>query len=361
METDTTEPPAELEDIQAEVKPDLLWSRDLGDGSEELYLKLQPAFAEGRVLSADREGVVSAYDSQTGEELWTVKTELDISGGPGTGPGVVLVGSSDGEVVAFSAADGTILWRAQLSSEVLAAPVASGTVAVARTGDGKLFGLSLQDGTRLWVYDRTVPVLTLRGTSTPAIAGDAVVAGFDSGRLVALRLEDGLPVWERRIAVPRGRSELERLVDIDADPVIRDEVVYAVSFQGRVVALDLLSGDTLWRRDMSSHSGLGVGSRNVYVTDDRSHIWALDRQSSGSLWRQQGLQARSVTAPAPTRDGNTVVVADFEGYVHWLAVDDGRIVGRAKVGGGVIANPIVVDDTVFVLDREGELSAFVLE
>ena len=356
VEESTAEPPTELQPVKAEIEPIEIWTRNVGDGVSEEFLKLRPAYAGQRLFAAEREGEVSAYNLQDGNQLWSVRTELDISGGPGVAEGHVLVGTSDGEVVAFEATRGAVKWRARLSSEVLAAPTGAQGIVVARTNDGKLFGLSLSDGKRLWVYDRSVPVLTLRGTSSPVVTGDLVIAGFDSGRLVALRLANGLPVWERRIAMARGRSELERLVDIDADPIVRDGVVYAVSFQGRVMALDLTTGDTIWQRDMSSHSGMGIGPNNVYVTDERSHVWALDRSNSGSLWRQQNLQGRNLTAPGVL--SSVVVMADFEGYVHWLSVDDGRIMARTRVGAGVIAPPVVVDDQVYILDQDGEITAY---
>lgn len=356
VETSTAEPPAELQAVEAEFEPVKLWTRDVGDGVREEFLKLRPTFSHGRLCAAERGGEVSAYDLKDGNRLWTVNTELHISGGPGIADNLVLVGTSDGEVVAFASSDGAIKWRANLSSEVLAAPTGAQGVAVARTNDGKLFGLSLADGKRLWVYDRSVPVLTLRGTGSPVVAGELVIAGFDSGRLVALRLNDGLPAWERRIAIARGRTELERLVDIDADPIVRDDIVYAVGFQGRVVALDLRTGNTIWQRDMSSHSGMGIGPNNVYVTDERSHVWALDRQNSGSLWRQQALQARALTAPGVLR--TVVVVADFEGYVHWLSIEDGHIMARTRVGAGVTAQPVVVGGKLYVLDQDGEITAY---
>ena len=354
--TDTAEPPAELKEVQATIEVQEVWSKRVGDGVSEQYLKLRPAIANGRLYAADRDGEVSAYDASTGELLWSTKTGFPISGGPGVGPGVALIGTSDGEVIALDSSSGEQRWLAQVSSEVLAPPVSGETVVVARTGDGKLYGLDLATGERRWVYDRSVPALSLRGTSTPAVHDGQLVAGFDSGYLVSIELETGLTMWERQIAVPRGRSELERLVDIDADPIIADNTIYAVSFQGRLAALDMRSGEFIWRRDMSSHTGLSLDDTNIYVSDEHSHVWALDRDNSGSLWRQQELQARALTAPAAV--DNYVVTADFEGHVHWMAKDDGHLVARTQVGDGVIAPPLVYQGKVFIYDRGGRITVY---
>ena len=208
----------------------------------------------------------------------------------------------------------------------------------------------------MWVYDRTAPVLTLRGTSSPALAEGAAIAGFDNGQVVAIALGNGQPLWETRVAVPRGRSELERMVDIDADPIIVDNAVYAVTYQGQIAALELFSGQVIWRRDMSSHAGLGVGPDNVYVTDDTSHVWALDRANSASLWRQSKLEARRVSPPAVF--GDFVVVGDLEGYVHWLRKDDGQFVARVRVdSSGIVAAPVATPFAVYVYGSGGELAA----
>lgn len=354
--TDNTEPPAELVDFDPELKIEEVWSRSIGAGVSRFYLKLRPMIAGGRVYVADRKGSVSAFDAENGEQIWQTDTGIPASGGPGGGDGLILVGSSDGNVVALDAGTGAEKWRAKVSSEVLSAPSAADGVAVVRTIDGKLFGLDVADGSRIWVYDRTVPVLTLRGTSTPALSDGTAVAGFDSGRIVAVSLKNGQTLWNTVVAEPRGRSELERLVDIDADPVIEDQTVYVVTFQGRVAALDLFSGNVVWRRDMSSYAGLGIDGDHLYVTDDESFVWALDRKSSASVWRQDKLKMRGLTSPLGFE--SFVVVADFEGYVHWLSEEDGRMLARTRVDSdGVIAKPVAHNGTVFIYGKGGTLTA----
>jgi outer membrane protein assembly factor BamB len=353
---DNTTEPAELVDFEPTIQVRTVWQRSVGSGDGKLFLKLRPAIDGDRVYAATRGGRVRAFDARTGEPIWDTETDSPLSGGPGVGAGLVLVGTSDGEVLALDEKEGTVKWRARVSSEVLSSPQAQGGIAVARTIDGKLFGLNTDDGTRLWVYDRTAPVLTLRGTSSPALAEGAAIAGFDSGQVVAIALENGQPLWETRVAVPRGRTELERMVDIDADPIIDDKTIYAVTYQGQIAALNLFSGEIIWRRDMSSYAGLGVGPDNVYVTDDSSHVWALDRSSNASMWRQAKLEARRVSPPAVF--GEFVVVGDLEGYVHWLRKDDGQFAARVRVDNdGIVAAPVATPFAVYVYGSGGELAA----
>lgn len=351
--------PAELESIGSAIEIDALWSRQAASGEGGRSLELGAAVAGGRVFTAGHEGDIAAYDRFNGERLWEVDTGVPLSGGPGAGPGLVVAGSSGGDVIALSGADGTQAWRAKVSSEVLSAPAIGERIVVVRTVDGKLFGLDSASGERSWVYDRTVPALTLRGTSAPVIAGDLVVAGFDSGHLAAVSLADGRLVWESQVAPPSGRTELERLADIDADPVVVDGVVYVVTYQGRIAAFDLATGRGLWRREMSSHTGIGAGRRLLYVTDEQSRVWALDRSSGSSLWRQDGLELRRATRPVEL--GQHVVVADFDGYVHWLSADDGRFVARTRTGASaVLAPPVATEAAVYVLGGSGKLTALAL-
>jgi outer membrane protein assembly factor BamB len=355
-EVDNSTPPAALIELPNGLDVQKIWSKNIGDGPEELFLQLTAAISGGAVFAASRKGLVSAHDLETGARLWQTNTKRSIGGGPGVGSGVVVVGTREGKVLALSPVTGEVLWMAQVTSEVLSPPQAGEGVVVVRTVDGKLIGLSAIDGERLWIYDRGVPTLTLRGTSTPTISEGTAVCGFDGGRLVAVSLQTGQPLWETRIALPTGRSELERMVDIDSNIVISDRTVYVVSFQGRTAAVDLDTGTILWRRDMSSHAGLGIDDSSVYVTDDQSHVWSLDRESSASIWRQTDLQARHLTSPV--RLGNHILVGDFEGYVHWLRIDDGEIVGRIRVDkDGIITPPVIKGDTAYVYGRGGQLAA----
>ena len=353
-------PPTPLTEIKASIEVEQVWQRNIGSGSPKSRIKLHPAFAGDLVFAADPEGRISAYKAANGEQIWQMDSNLAITGGPGAGEGLVIVGTENGMVLALATLDGKEVWRKQVSSEILSVPVAAQGIALIRTGDGKLYGLSIKDGSRLWVYDRTVPALSLRGNSTPVIYQDIVVAGFDSGRLVAVELRNGQLIWESRVAVPSGRSELERLVDIDADPIVRDSIIYVVTYQGRVAAVDIRNGELIWRRDMSSHTGLGASAENIYVTDDDGRIWALNRDNSASVWRQDKLERRRATPPIDYQ--GYVVVGDLEGFVHFMDRNDGHFVARLQVDNdGIDSVPVLHNEMMFVYGKGGTLSAIKLK
>jgi outer membrane protein assembly factor BamB len=354
---DNSLPPAPLPKLENSLAIKTLWNQNVGAGiKKNQHITLLPVTDGDRIFVSDYKGQVRALSAKTGETLWKTKTKVPISGGTGLGGEQILVGSSDGDVLALSAEDGTVEWQTEVSSEVLSAPGLADGIVVVRTVDGKLFGLNASDGTRLWVYDRQVPALSLRGTSAPLVVSNAVIVGLANGRLAAVSVADGQPLWETPISVPSGRSELERMVDLDAPPIIVDDVIYVASFQGVVAAVDRFSGEVFWRRNLSSYAGLGADREQLYVTDDRSHVWAFDRYSHASLWRQDALQGRNLTAPVGFLD--YVVVADFEGYVHWLQRSDGKLVGRTRVDRkGIAAPPILGAQTLYVYGRGGKLAA----
>ncbi len=345
------------EDFEPSAEVLELWSTSVGALGGGQSLKLAPVAAHDKVFMADPDGEVRALGLADGEESWERDTEVSISAGPSLGEGLVLVGTPDGQVLALKQGDGRLAWKTSVSSEVLAPPRIADGVAVVRTVDGKLFGLDAGSGRRLWVFDRQVPVLTLRGTSAPVIADGRVVAGFDSGSLVALDLESGKPLWEARIAQPKGRSDLERMVDIDAEPVVAGDTVYVVTYQGRLAALSLETGQSQWDVEVSSYAGIGIDDEQLYLTDAVSQVWGLVRYSGDVAWEQEGLAYRSLTAPRSA--GDYVVVGDLEGYVHWLTRKKGRLAARVEVGSGPITvAPLVVDDVVIAYSATGELAAY---
>lgn len=354
---DNAKPPTPLKNITQSVDIKKLWDENTGSGTDEQYLKLVPVYSQGKLFVADNDGDVSAIDAKTGKTIWERDTDSPITGGPGTGESLVLVGTGKAEVIALSIDTGEILWKSKVTSEVLAAPKQSGKIIIVRTIDGKIFGLNADDGKRIWVYDRVVPTLTLRGTSAPVIVDDLVIAGFDEGRLTAIELQTGKLVWETRIALGSGRSELDRMVDIDSEPVVSDGIIYVATFQGRIAAVLQDTGRILWTREISSYAGICADSRAVYVTDDDSNIWALDKNSGVSIWKQEDLAQRALTAPE--NFGNMIAVGDLEGYVHWLDKSNGEIVARKQVSDEkIIAAPLSVDNILYTYTSDGMLGAY---
>jgi len=350
------DPPAELQDIDARVSIDTLWRIDAGSGSDDKRLNLVPLIADGRLYVAEADGALMALDAANGSRLWRVELDAPLSGGPGVGEGLVVVGTTDAEVIAVSVADGSLRWRAPVSSEVLSTPAVSNARVVVSTIDGKVDGLDAASGKRVWRYEREIPTLTLRGSGSPVLSGDRVLCGMPGGKLVSLQVSDGTVLWDASVSVPRGRSELERLSDIDGDPLILGGIIYVASYQGEVAALEESSGELLWRRKFSSYSRMGADRYNVYASDAEGVLWALDADNGSALWRQEALRNRQLSDVGMI--SGYVAAGDFEGYVHFLSPDDGSLVGRTRVGGEPITKGMLTTaEVLYVMGDGGELAA----
>jgi outer membrane protein assembly factor BamB len=356
---DTSEPPAALTEFAATLDVERVWSGKVGGKSERLRLGLRPATDGARIYAGSYDGQVSSFDAQTGEKVWSIKTRLPLTAGPGFGEGVLAFGTADGDLLLLDAATGAERWRQGIGSEVLAAPAIGPGVVAVRTVDGRLRGFSIANGTTVWTVEQTLPALTLRGNTAPRVAGTLVISGFNNGRVGAYEISNGDPAWEVAIANPTGRSELERLVDVSAGLQIVGNDVYVVGYHGRAVGIDLATGVVLWQQDLSSYSGLGADLNNIYVTSDFDAVVALERRAGTQLWRQEALRLRDVTAP--TRYANTLVVGDYEGYLHWLSPDDGSFLARVRAAGQRIsAAPLVVGQNVYVQGDDGTVAAYTL-
>ncbi len=353
---DNSIPPAELLPVEHPITIRKLWDTRVGSGTEGAFIRLSPAIDEGRIYATSHDGVVMALDIVNGQPVWKADTQLAITAGVGLGNGLVLVGTDKGQVLALAAADGTEVWRAQVSSEILATPHAEQGVVVVRSVDGRFTGFSARNGERLWIYTATeLPVLTLRSNSAPLLAPGIVIAGLGSGKLLVLSLDKGKPLSQRPIATPHGRTDLERLVDV-SEPKVVGGTLYAAVYQGNITAIDLQDGNTLWSRDISSYVGLDADANRVYITDDRDAVWTLDHRNGGTLWKQAELTGRKLSTPTVSED--YLIVGDFEGYLHWLDTENGRIVGRIQVDSkGINSAPLARGGIIYVLTTGGTLSA----
>ncbi len=350
-------PPSPLPDFDPSIQLEELWDYEIDDGIEDNFLLLRPAITENHVYVASYDGEVAKLDRREGDEIWEVDTDQQITGAVDAGYGVVAYGTAEGEAVALSDDDGKQLWLTRLTGQVLAVPAIGPALIVFQTYDGRLHALDRETGKVEWVYDTTVPPLSLRGESSPVQIGNVVLAGFANGKLVALDTKTGFVGWERTVSEPQGRSELERLNDLDGRFWISRTVVYAVNFQGSLVALDIRTGQPLWSRDMSSYAGVSEFLDQVYVVDEDSNIYGLDAVNGAQVWHQELLKGRRLTAP--TAYDRYVVVGDFEGYLHWLSYRDGSFLARVKVDGdGLWAPPIVKDNVVYVQGNSGEIAAY---
>ena len=351
------DPPAELTKITTTRDVRKAWSVGLGGDSERLRLALKPAVVDGVVYAASHDGEVAAFSADKGKRVWAAKTKLSLSAGPEVGGGLVVLGSSDGDIIALDAANGSQKWRKSIASEILAQPLVVGDIVVVRTVDGHIEGLAAADGVTKWAVDEQVPRLTLRGTAPPVLAGDRVIAGFDSGKVLAVDPRNGEVLWDAMVNAPRGRTELERLSDIDSPARISGDDIFVVGFQGRVAMLARDSGQIWWARDTSSYRGFSMDDENLYLTNSDSVVIAMRRSDGAVQWEQNTLKRRGLTAPAI--DGDALVVGDFQGYLHWLDKATGAIVARQKTDGERITNAAVTDNSrVFVQTDSGKLLAF---
>lgn len=354
---DNATPPNKLVDYPSVLAIDLLWERQIGIGCGKHGIKLTPTIIQGVIFVADCEGLVVAIDSNTGVVIWEIETELALSGGVGQGLDAIYVASSNGKVISLDILKGEEKWRTEVSSEVLAAPVVGDGQVIVRTADGKMTALDEQTGIKNWMVERNVPDLSIRGVGMPLIVSDSVIAGYANGKMLALDVKNGKNIWETSIAIPRGSSEIARLVDLDADLIEADDIIYVASYQNGVSAILAINGDVLWtNKDVSSYAGLSHEQSSLYVADSSGDVWKLDQEIGSSLWRQTKLHQRSLTAPAVYKD--YVVVGDFAGYVHWLAANDGKQLARIQVSDAmIIAKPIIDNDTVYIYVSDGTLAA----
>ena len=342
--------PAKLVEFPATARFEVRWHNNLGDMGADL---MQAALTRDAIYSASARGNLTRLDRAIGKQVWRIQTGIIISGGVASGDGLVLIGGDKGEVLAYGE-DGKLKWKSVVSSEVLSiSPVSDGMVMV-RSGDGRIAGLNAADGKRVWMYERSTPALVVRSHAGVTIQRGVAYAGFAGGKLAALSIKDGEVLWEAQVSQPRGNTELERISDITSDPVVDDEQVCAIAFQGRIACFDTAQGSLIWNRDISSDKGIMILRKYLYLSEPGGAVIALDKTTGSTAWKNGQLLSRGITAPYAL--GNFVVVGDFEGYLHGLNSGDGNFVARTKLeGGAIVARPLEMDDGLLVQTRSGEL------
>jgi len=323
---------AELKTLPAAAPANVLWRENLGKAGNYV---LTPAIVGNAVYLASVNGAVLRVEE--GAVRWRINAEHSLSGGVGSDGDLVVVGSPKGDVLAFDAKDGSLRWKAQASSDILAPPALGSGLVIVRSGDNRLFAFDASDGKRKWIYQRPTPALSLRGFAAPLVADRYVFSGFPGGKLVAVTVNNGALAWEGTVAIPKGATELDRIADISSAPVIVDNMLCAVAYQGRLACFDLTSGSLMWTRDISSATGIAIDRRYVYVADEKGTVHCLERATGNSVWKQDALFYRSVSAPAVL--GDSIAVGDVQGIVHFLSRSDGAFVARVATDGGAIVAP----------------------
>lgn len=352
--------PAKLTPLNATLQVHRVWSASVDDKKgAKLRLGLSLSVAGERVYAAGHKGDVTAFELASGRVDWRARTKAPLSGGTAAGDGLVLIGTSDGRLFALDEKNGAIRWQVRVNGEVLA-PAAIGEHLIAlRTVDGKLHALSPADGHELWAQQQQVPRLSLRGTARPVIVGELVLCGFDNGKVLAFNGSDGSVQWEANITPPHGRTELERLDDIDTTVRVAGQDVYTVGFQGKVAMLALDTGQVWWSHDASSYRSLAIDDAMLYMATADGEVVALRTHTGAEVWRQKALLYRGLSPVVALDDDNSLVTADFQGYVHFLDKASGALEARVSSGKVRVSTaPVVVGNMVLVINDRGQISAY---
>ncbi|WP_408635786.1 outer membrane protein assembly factor BamB [Paraneptunicella aestuarii] len=369
-----------LEPITPKFTPEIVWEAQIGDGVRHYFSRLKPAVGYDKVYAASRQGDVKAFDQASGKEVWSINLaefrdegiltgfsklwsdgiSAKVAGGLTVAYQTLYLGTENGLVVALDTDTGAVKWQQKVKGEVLASPVVDEGIVVVNTGAGTMYGLDARTGEEKWVYESEVPPLTLRGISAPAVAAGGAVVGTASGKLAVTLLETGQVAWEQTIATASGSTELERMVDIDSQALVLGGVVYVISYNGTLASIELRSGRVIWKREYRSYRRLSLDGNSLFVVDDKSQIYALDRRNGVESWTHISLRGRELTSATPV--GDYIVVGDKYGYLHWLTQSNGELVARVAVGGddedeSIYAAPIEDGNMVYTQTRDGQLVA----
>lgn len=358
FDKDNTPVPTPLSSYKQEIYPHQRWFVNVGTSGDE-FLKMSPAVSDTAVYTASVKGTVTSVNKETGRINWQINTNLANTTGPGAGDGLVVVGTRYGDVVALNESNGRERWRTMVPGGVLANPAVGQDIVIVKTIDGTIRGLSASNGQQRWSYKQTEPNLILRGASSPLVRDGSTIVGFANGNLAKLSTAGGQLSWIQPIAIAEGGFAIERMIDIDANPIVFQHHLYAATYQGKLASLDWTSGRVLWSHDISTYTGLVADDNTVFLTDAKGHVWAFSADSGLVNWRQTQLEARVLSGPATL--GNYVVVGDASGYLHWLGKLDGHFAARTTVGsGGFTAAPIAENNVLYAMTNKGHLVAYTL-
>jgi outer membrane protein assembly factor BamB len=349
-----------------------VWKDRVGHGAGVSGVRMEPTVVDGVLYAASTDGVVAAYDANTGKNLWKQKSRTHgwfgwgdkkrkdafYAGGPAVAGDLLAIGTLDGHVYGLSSKDGSQRWVATLPSEVINSPVIAGGLVIVRTQDGRVYGLDSNSGDRRWVNDQgNVPLLSLRGNGPLLVTNGVVFLGSDDGKLIALRQDNGDKLWEQKLATGEGRTDIDRMSDADGAIVIDGSTLYASAYHGSLTAVDGPSGRPLWARPFSTYTSLALTGNSLFGVNTDSQVWGFDKSSGADMWKNDELKYRWLSAPAV--QGNYVVVGDSEGYVHWLQTGDGALAGRERLSKKAIrAQPVVAGDLVYIEDVQGHIAAY---
>ena len=359
--TDNSEPPAPLTEIKNGLKFNQLLTIKTGAGISSGSYNRQPLLIGDEILTVDADGLIKKFDANSGKLNWEYETNIQSITGLIGNDSIIIASSRNGELNVYDriSDDLTLRWSARLKSEIRSPPVFNSDRLFLRTVDGRLSSISLAEGLIQWSVTHQVPPLSLTGNSAPALYNELVIAGFDDGKMAAFDQASGQVAWEIAVSQPTGRSEIERLVDVDGQFIIRNGVIYVSSYQGRIAAIQAIDGEELWSRKFSSFNAMTMDDNAIYISSDISHIWSIDQRTGSALWKQDVLNARKISAPLLFED--KIIVGDLDGYIHWFNQSDGALIGRLRPNNKRhYSTPFKWDNQIFAMDSDGTLSSFKL-
>lgn len=354
---DNTPTPTPLGEIKPQISFVEKWSVFTSKaGKANAELRLDPVLTGGVIYTASEDGVIQATDKNSGKIIWNKKLSSHLLSGPAVVGGHIAVTTNAAKVVLLNQNNGDTLWQGDISSDSLAKPVIHQQQVLVKTIDGNLYAFSLKSGEKLWMVDHGSPGMILKASSAPVILDKVTLVGFSDGKLDAIELATGRTLWQRNIAYASGGSDVERLVDIDADPVVLGDVVYLASYQGYIGALSLTNGEFTWRKPASIYKNILSHNQMLFFVDSEGVVWGLDNNTGQVRWKQPALKAHTLTQPVLM--GNRLLVGDKNGFLHGLNIQNGELVSRTQVNGPVLAAPVVSGSNVYILTANGRLSLF---
>ena len=363
-----------LPEISNKMEPVEVWSSSVGNGIQHFDSRLKPVIFDNKVYAASRDGEIAAFELETGKEVWSIdlrdgddaplfggishwwnERSAKIGGGVSAGFDKIFVGTEDGEVIAFNPQTGEKIWSVKVGGEVLAAPVVGEGLVMISTGGGRIFALQPDTGEQRWMHETENALLTLRGLSQVAPANGGVIFGTGNGKVGALIAEKGVPAWEEAIAVSKGATDLARIIDVDATPVVQGSSVYAIAYNGQLVALDLRNGRELWKREYATFREMAFENEVLYLVDSTGKLYAVDARSGLEVWAQLALNRFFVTAPTVYK--NYIVVGDNEGNLHWFDKTTGEYLARHEFdSSGFYAEAVATADHLILQSRDGDIT-----
>jgi len=343
--------PAPLTQFDAGISAQVSWRAPIGSGTK---IGISPAVGRETAYAASADGQVAKLDLSSGAIVWKTNVGKKIAAGPGSDGVITAVAAVDGSIIALDDT-GQVKWQAQATSEVSIPPAVGFGVVVVRSGDYRIQAFNAENGERIWSVQRPGPALALRAPSRMLMAEGLVITGMPGGKLMAINAVSGDVQWEGMVAIPKGSTDLERVNDVVGEPILIGPLLCGVAFQGKMACFDVSQGGRMvWSKDFSSASGMTVDGKNAYAAATNDIVSAFALQNGNLVWRQDALRNRKLTSPAANE--RAVAFGDYQGYVHFLSPEDGRLIGRLAVGGGAIVAPLTTTADQGILVQAGDSS-----